>query len=55
MYRCLNCGFLFRNPKMTWRSPVPPGEPILIDRRALYCPVCPRCGSDAIVRAERRR
>ena len=49
LFRCLNCGFIFKNPKMIFRSPVPPGEPILIDRRALYVPACPKCGSDAIV------
>jgi len=53
LYKCLNCGFVFRTPKIVYRQKaLNPGEVYAIDMRALYYPlaVCPRCGSDAIKR-----
>jgi DNA-directed RNA polymerase subunit RPC12/RpoP len=51
IYKCLNCGFKFRTPKVEYRRvPLNPGGVYAIDPRALYHPiaVCPKCGSDAI-------
>jgi len=53
MMKCLNCGFIFRVPKIDYeRAPLNPGVLYAIAREALYRPkmVCPRCGSDAIVK-----
>ena len=52
LYKCLNCGFIFRQPEVVYKMrPINPGTTYLaIDTRALYYGVytCPRCGSDAI-------
>ena len=48
MFKCLNCGFIFKNPDYKQRS-LPKGAIYAIDPRALNIPVCPKCGSDAIV------
>ncbi|MEM3622795.1 MAG: hypothetical protein QXR76_03375 [Candidatus Bathyarchaeia archaeon] len=51
VFKCLNCGFKFKTPKIVWRvKSFNPGVVLLIDRRALYYPlkVCPKCMSDAI-------
>jgi len=54
-YRCLNCGFVFRNPKVVYRQrALNPGRVWAIARAALYVPiaVCPKCESDAIKQIE---
>lgn len=51
LYRCLNCGFIFKRPVVKWvpRS-LNPGKAWAIAPDAMYVPVevCPKCGSDAI-------
>ena len=57
LYKCLNCGFVFREPVVKWRqTPLNPGRVYAIAREALYYPVhvCPRCGSDAIEEIEEK-
>jgi len=52
MFKCLNCGFTFKTPKIAWRQKtINPGTVLCIDPRALYypIPVCPICDSDAII------
>jgi len=53
LYKCLNCGFKFKKPKIKWipRDDLIPGKLYAIAPEALYNPVavCPNCGSDAIV------
>lgn len=51
LYKCLNCGFIFRQPIVKWRQrALNPGRIYAIAMEALYYPmyVCPKCGSDAI-------
>ena len=55
VFKCLNCGFVFREPKVEWRQrSLNPGALWAIAREAMYYPVqvCPRCGSDAITEVE---
>jgi len=52
LYKCLNCGFIFKQPVVKYvQRALNPGKLWAIAREALYYPVavCPRCGSDAIV------
>jgi len=54
MFKCLNCGFVFKNPEYK-RKPIPKRE-MYIERVAEEVAVCPKCGSDAIkVKMLRRR
>ena len=57
VFRCLNCGFVFKTPEIKWvpRGDLNPGKLYAIAPEALYVPmaVCPRCKSDAIVEVEK--
>ena len=53
VYKCLNCGFVFKEPKVVFRPiPAPPYTPILHTNPYYPVYVCPKCGSDAIKEVE---
>ena len=55
VFKCLNCGFVFKTPKIIYvEKPTNPGVIQAIAREALYMPkqVCPKCESDAIKEEE---
>ena len=55
VFKCLNCGFIFKEPKVEWRQkPLNPGVLWAIAGEVMYYPVqvCPRCGNDAITEVD---
>jgi len=56
VFKCLNCGFIFKTPKIEWsgRDDLNPRKLYAIAPEALYIPrqVCPKCGSDALQEVE---